>query len=151
MEIERQSARDPVRPSGNPCADELVPDSWRVRNEDDIVTRLPSLLGYHHIGAEATLFPDGRIQLTGGSTDDIREGTVISDIMQKVQGKRASIPIKHAGNGKQASHKILPSERIGAWLERPLDTMRIQPLPLIVITAFLPALSKHYGLARGYG
>ena len=33
-------------------ADKVVPDSWRVKNSNDFVTRIPSLLGYQHIGTE---------------------------------------------------------------------------------------------------
>ena len=33
-------------------ADKVVPDSWRIKNSNDFVTRIPSLLGYQHIGVE---------------------------------------------------------------------------------------------------
>lgn len=37
-------------------ADKVVPDSWRIKNSNDFVTRIPSLLGYQHIGVEVCVF-----------------------------------------------------------------------------------------------
>lgn len=68
-------------------ADELVPDSWRVKNANDIVTRVPSLLGYHHIGAEVQMFEDGQLTISRESSDDLREGTFVTDIISKIKGK----------------------------------------------------------------
>ena len=64
----------------------MVPDSWRVKNADDVVTRVPSLLGYQHIGCEVNLFPHGKVSLSGVSTDDVREGAVLTDILPKIKG-----------------------------------------------------------------
>ena len=36
-------------------ADKVVPDSWRIKNSNDFVTRIPSLLGYQHIGVEVCI------------------------------------------------------------------------------------------------
>ena len=33
----------------------MVPDSWRIKNANDLVSRIPSLLGYQHIGTEVQL------------------------------------------------------------------------------------------------
>ena len=71
-------------------ADETVPDSWRVKNADDMVTRVPSLLGYQHIGCEVNLFPHGKVSLSGVSTDDVREGAVLTDILPKIKGGTSS-------------------------------------------------------------
>ena len=68
--------------------DETVPDSWRVKNADDMVTRVPSLLGYQHIGCEVTLFPHGKVSISGISTDDVREGAVLTDILPKIKGRQ---------------------------------------------------------------
>jgi hypothetical protein len=68
------------------CADELVPDSWRVKNANDIVTRVPSLLGYHHIGVEVQMFPDGQLTISRESSDDLREGAFAADIIPKIKG-----------------------------------------------------------------
>lgn len=69
------------------CTDQTVPDSWRVKNADDVVTRVPSLLGYQHIGCEVNLFPHGKVAISGVSTDDVREGAVLTDILPKIKGK----------------------------------------------------------------
>ncbi|BDA48953.1 probable phospholipase A1 EG1, chloroplastic/mitochondrial at C-terminar half [Coccomyxa sp. Obi] len=65
--------------------DELVPDSWRVKNANDIVTRIPSLLGYHHIGVEVQMFPDGQLTISRESSDDLREGAFAADIIPKIK------------------------------------------------------------------
>ncbi|KAK9918553.1 hypothetical protein WJX75_004940 [Coccomyxa subellipsoidea] len=65
--------------------DELVPDSWRVKNANDIVTRVPSLLGYHHIGVEVQMFPDGQLTISRESSDDLREGAFAADIIPKIK------------------------------------------------------------------
>jgi hypothetical protein len=66
--------------------DELVPDSWRVKNANDIVTRVPSLLGYHHVGVEVQMFEDGQLTISRESSDDLREGTFVTDIIPKIKG-----------------------------------------------------------------
>ncbi len=68
------------------CADEVVPDSWRVKNANDIVTRVPSLLGYHHIGVEVQMFPDGQLTISRETSDDLREGAFAADIIPKIKG-----------------------------------------------------------------
>ena len=70
----------------NAHADELVPDSWRVKNANDIVTRVPSLLGYHHIGVEVQMFADGQLTISRESSDDLREGAFAADILPKIKG-----------------------------------------------------------------
>ena len=69
------------------AADEAVPDSWRVKNADDIVTRVPSLLGYQHVGCEVNLYPHGKVAISGVSTDDVREGAVLTDLLPKIKGR----------------------------------------------------------------
>ncbi|EIE18845.1 alpha/beta-hydrolase [Coccomyxa subellipsoidea C-169] len=64
--------------------DEVVPDSWRVKNANDIVTRVPSLLGYHHIGVEVQMFPDGQLTISRETSDDLREGAFAADIIPKI-------------------------------------------------------------------
>lgn len=73
-------------------ADRDVPDSWRVKNADDIVTRVPSLLGYQHIGCEVSLFPHGKVSISGSSTDDVREGAVLTDLIPKIKSESLRLP-----------------------------------------------------------
>ena len=58
-----------------------------MKNADDMVTRVPSLLGYQHIGCEVNLFPHGKVSISDVSTDDVREGAVLTDILPKIKGK----------------------------------------------------------------
>ena len=69
-------------------ADELVPRSYRVRNANDIVTRVPSLLGYRHVGVEVRLQADGCLSISRGSSDEAREGAFAADILPKLRGAR---------------------------------------------------------------
>lgn len=62
-----------------------------MKNADDMVTRVPSLLGYQHIGCEVNLFAHGKVSLSGVSTDDVREGAVLTDILPKIKGQPVSI------------------------------------------------------------
>lgn len=68
------------------AADKLVPDSWRVKSANDIVTRVPSLLGYAHIGTEVQVLPDGQLTISRASSDDLREGAFVTDILPKLKG-----------------------------------------------------------------
>lgn len=74
----------------NPGADELVPDAWRVKNANDIVTRVPSLLGYHHIGCEVQMLAGGQLAISRQSSDDLREGAFAADILPKLKGAAAA-------------------------------------------------------------
>ena len=67
-------------------SDKQVPDTWRVSNENDIVTRIPSLLGYRHVGVEVRLAPDGSISVNRVSNDQVREGAVLTDIIPRIKG-----------------------------------------------------------------
>lgn len=57
-----------------------------MKNANDIVTRVPSLLGYHHIGVEVQIFPDGQLTISRESSDDLREGAFAADIIPKIKG-----------------------------------------------------------------
>ena len=54
------------------------------------MTRVPSLLGYQHVGGEVNLFHHGKVVLSGASTDDVREGAIITDLMPKIKGAATS-------------------------------------------------------------
>lgn len=63
-----------------------MPDTWRIKNADDIVTRVPSLLGYQHVGHEVNVFHHGKVVISEASTDDVREGAILTDLMPKIKG-----------------------------------------------------------------
>lgn len=62
-----------------------------MKNANDIVTRVPSLLGYHHIGVEVQMLPDGQLTISRETSDDLREGAFAADIIPKIKGARAVV------------------------------------------------------------
>lgn len=84
-------------------ADKQVPDTWRVANENDLVAKIPSLLGYRHVGIEAKITAAGHIHVARVSFDQVREGAVFSDIMPRIKGE-------------QGSHQALPRDWLGALI-----------------------------------
>lgn len=70
-------------------ADKQVPDTWRIANENDIVPKIPSLLGYRHVGHEVSLTSDGKLNIAQVSSDQIREGAMLSDITPRIKGTSA--------------------------------------------------------------
>ncbi|KAK9818196.1 hypothetical protein WJX72_008645 [[Myrmecia] bisecta] len=65
--------------------DRLVPDSWRIKNANDIVTQVPSLLGYRHIGMEVLVLPEGEVRISAESSDDVREGAVLEELLSNLK------------------------------------------------------------------
>ncbi|KAK9813880.1 hypothetical protein WJX73_003222 [Symbiochloris irregularis] len=65
--------------------DQQVPDTWRVANQNDIVTRIPSLLGYRHVGTEVRLTQEGTVRVSKISDDQVREGATMSDVWPRIK------------------------------------------------------------------
>jgi len=65
--------------------DELVFNTWRISNLNDIVTKVPSLLGFKHVGVEVRLLGGGDIAVKRGTFDDIREGAAFLDLIDRIK------------------------------------------------------------------
>lgn len=65
--------------------DKQVPATWRVSNENDLVTRIPSLLGYRHVGMEVKIGNDGTVSVSQVSSDQVREGTTFGDMLPRIK------------------------------------------------------------------
>jgi hypothetical protein len=79
-----KSQKAAMKPIRDGFADALVPHTWRVKNVNDIVTRVPAVLGYAHVGCSATVCPDGGIMLATGSGDDLQDSIAVEDIVGRI-------------------------------------------------------------------
>jgi hypothetical protein len=59
---------------------DLVPNCWRVVNNNDAVTSVPRLLGYSHVGHCVTVTPEGKLSKVLHSIQKVGEGTDVSDV-----------------------------------------------------------------------
>lgn len=53
---------------------------------NDIVTRVPAVLGYCHVGCEATVCPDGGIMLATTAKDDLQDSVAVEEIITRISG-----------------------------------------------------------------
>lgn len=60
--------------------DELVPQAWRVANENDAVVSVPRFFGYCHVGSLVQLKADGEIILVNESKEALGEGVQAVDM-----------------------------------------------------------------------
>ena len=51
------------------------------------MTTVPGLLGYTHIGNEVKLTKDGEVTVSCMSSDNVREGEFIANLIPKLKGK----------------------------------------------------------------
>lgn len=65
--------------------DKLDIVTWRISNLKDVVTKVPSLLGFKHVGVEVRLLGEGEIAVKKGTFDDVREGTTFNDLVDIVR------------------------------------------------------------------
>ncbi|KAL6780883.1 hypothetical protein ACKKBG_A08865 [Auxenochlorella protothecoides x Auxenochlorella symbiontica] len=65
---------------------DLVPNSWRIVNNQDAVCSVPRLMGYCHVGHAVRLLGDGRVEVQRDTSLALGEGTAMPDIMPAVAG-----------------------------------------------------------------
>ena len=64
--------------------DRLVPDAWRVINNNDAVCTVPRLMGYSHVGHAAKITPDGEVRLEHHTRASRFEGRALPDVLPAV-------------------------------------------------------------------
>lgn len=82
---------------------DLVPNCWRVVNNNDAVTSVPRLLGYSHVGHCVTVTPEGNLSKVLHSIQKLGEGTDVSDVAA------AAIDAIMMGAGQDDSQNQPPS------------------------------------------
>lgn len=65
--------------------DKLDIVTWRISNLNDIVTKVPSLLGFKHVGVEVRLLGEGEVAVKKGTFDEVREGTAFGDLVDGIR------------------------------------------------------------------
>lgn len=62
----------------------LVPDCWRVVNNNDAVTLVPRLMGFAHVGGRVQLTPEGTVAIEKDSFQDVGEGASMANFAAAV-------------------------------------------------------------------
>ena len=57
------------------------------------MTTVPGLLGYRHIGNEVKLSKDGDVMISCISTDNVREGEFLANLIPKLKGEKKKTPL----------------------------------------------------------
>eukprot|EP00884_Botryococcus_braunii_P017013 jgi/Botrbrau1/3996/Bobra.0016s0008.1 len=91
--------------------DKLVPHTWRVKNVNDIVTRVPAVLGYCHVGCEATVCTDGGIMLATAARDDLQDSVAMEEIIERITNQVRFDDVEKA---KEKLEGVLEKE-MGLW------------------------------------
>lgn len=116
---------------------DLVPNCWRVVNNNDAVTSVPRLLGYSHVGHCVTITPDGNLSKVLHSIRELGEGTDVSDvaaaaidaIMTKEDSPDSSASPRKNVLSKLPSAKLQASalasaEDVNALMEAEIEAMK---------------------------
>jgi hypothetical protein len=61
----------------------LIPETWRVVNENDGVSRVPRMIGYCHVGNRVTLFPDGAVEFLSADDNDATEDVTWDEVVKQ--------------------------------------------------------------------
>lgn len=122
----------------------LVPDSWRITNNRDIVPSVPRLLGYSHVRHSVRLASDGSVTIEAdGSKDIFGEGRggldVIQDLIAKSQVTVAEG--KGEGNGWESVYSEVAAKEMeifaaladGSALEQHMETFYLETLRACVL------------------
>ncbi len=70
--------------------------------------RLPSLLGFKHVGVEVRLLGGGDIAVKRGTFDDVREGAAFGDMVDKVKGAAPLHPVPRSPYSPAAGVRRAP-------------------------------------------
>lgn len=62
----------------------LVPNCWRIVNENDAVCRLPRFLGYGHVGGKVTLYRDGSVTFMDSNQKEVTEDISVAAFIKKI-------------------------------------------------------------------
>lgn len=64
--------------------DAIIPNCWRVVNENDAVSLVPRMMGYAHVGKKVLLCKDGTVEYSGGKGQDVGENLTWTDFVVKL-------------------------------------------------------------------
>lgn len=62
----------------------LLPNCWRIVNENDAVCRLPRFLGYGHVGGKVTLHRDGSAIFMDSNEKEVSEDISVTTFIKKL-------------------------------------------------------------------
>lgn len=88
---------------------ELVPNCWRIVNENDAVCRLPRFLGYGHVGGKVTLHRDGSVTFMDSNQKEVTEDISVTAFIKKI-GYQSLSSFASEGNYVETLRNTLASD-----------------------------------------
>jgi hypothetical protein len=106
---------------------QVLPNAWRVVNNGDLVTSVPRLMGYAHVGHKITISPDGVVEMEydtstqsgeGITSTELAAAMVAAALKTKVDGDGRDIEIRDLIEAeKEALARILDGSAVAEHLE----------------------------------
>jgi nuclear pore complex protein Nup85 len=94
----------------------VVPNTWRVINNNDAVTLVPRLLGYSHVGHSVKLTPEGDVIVELHSAQSTGEGADMAEI--------AAAVVSAPWSGKEAKEGVIDSaDDLSAVIKAEIEAM----------------------------